>query len=50
MDDRKQFWVSGHRLDDNLYRYKELLAETSVLRLIPSVRIFNIGGGRRAEE
>ena len=50
MNDRKYFRLSRYGFYDYPYGSKELLAQASLLSLIPSIRVFNISSGRRTKD
>ena len=50
MDNGELVRVCHHRLHDRVRRHKELLAKTGLLNLVPSVGVFNVRRGRRAND
>ena len=50
MDNGELLGVCHHRLHDGVRRRKKLLVKTSLLSLVPSVDVFNVRRGRRAND
>lgn len=50
MDNGELLGVCHHRLHDRVRRRKKLLTKTSLLSLVPSVGVFNVRRGRRAND
>lgn len=48
MDNRKLQRVRQHRFHDRVRRCKKLITQTDLLTLVPAISVFNIRGGRRA--
>src|SRR5713226_9189336 len=50
MNNGELLWVCQRKLHDRIRRRKKLLTETSLLSLVPSVGVFNVRRGRRAND
>lgn len=50
VNDRKAFRICDQRFDDDTHGCKKLVTKTRSLILIPSVRLFDVGGGSRPED
>jgi len=50
VNDRKAFRISDQRFDDDAHGCKKLVTKTRSLILVPSVRVFDIGGASGSED
>ena len=50
VNNREAFRLCHQRLNDGTHRCKKLVTKTALLGLIPSIGLFNVCSGRRAED